>query len=227
MVLDAATRLWLLIEKLLDLSLLQAGRLEPGVGLVLARGRASRGRRADRRSRRVDFALSIDRELPPLQADPAQLERAFVNVLENAARYSSGKPGVGARACRGERACGCASSTAVRASRRPSSERVFLPFYRWRRPRDGPPRLGARASRSPGASSRSTAGASRSSRQPGQGTSFVIEFPLLEPPGEPVPSARAGRRPDGGRAHPRLRRRPADPAGAAARAARGGLRGDW
>ena len=29
-VLDAATRLWLLIEKLLDLSLLQAGRLEPG-----------------------------------------------------------------------------------------------------------------------------------------------------------------------------------------------------
>ena len=38
------------------------------------------------------FALSFDRDLPLVQADAAQLERVFVNLLENARRYSGGHP---------------------------------------------------------------------------------------------------------------------------------------
>ena len=59
-------------------------------------GRARGGRGPDQR-----FALSIDRDLPLIWADSAQLERAFVNVLENARRHSGGHPvSVRARAVR-------------------------------------------------------------------------------------------------------------------------------
>ena len=48
-----------------------------------------------------DFQVSIDRDLPMVRADSAQLERAFVNVLENARRHSGGHPvSVRARAVR-------------------------------------------------------------------------------------------------------------------------------
>ncbi len=36
--------------------------------------------------------LVIDPDLPEVRADAAQLERAFANLLENAARYSAGRP---------------------------------------------------------------------------------------------------------------------------------------
>src|SRR4029077_1610886 len=39
-----------------------------------------------------EFSLSIDRELPLVKVDPVQMERAFVNVLENARRHSGGHP---------------------------------------------------------------------------------------------------------------------------------------
>ncbi len=177
-VLDAATRLWLLIEKLLDLSQLQAGRLEQGAAWcsiedVLHEAVEQTG------ARDVDFALSIDRELPPLQGDPAQLERAFVNVLENAARFSSGKP-VSVRA----RAVGNRLRVRV-VDQGPGIEpaerdRVFLPFYR-----------GADRGRAHHGSGLGLAiargfievngGRIAVESAPGQGTSFVVEFPLLEP----------------------------------------------
>jgi len=39
-----------------------------------------------------EFALSIDREMALVRLDAAQMERAFVNVLENARRHSGGTP---------------------------------------------------------------------------------------------------------------------------------------
>ena len=36
--------------------------------------------------------LAVDRDLPLILADGAQLERAFANLLENAARYSGDLP---------------------------------------------------------------------------------------------------------------------------------------
>ena len=50
---------------------------------------------------RSEFSLSIDPELPLVSVDPVQMERAFVNVLENARRHSGGHPvSVRARAVR-------------------------------------------------------------------------------------------------------------------------------
>jgi two-component system sensor histidine kinase KdpD len=180
LVLDAATRLWLLIEKLLDLSLLQAGRLEPvlttcSIEDVLHEAveqiQAPSGA----------FSLSIDRDLPPIEGDPAQLERAFVNVIENAVRYSSGTPvSVRARVVGGRlRVRIVDQGPGIEAAER---ERVFLPFYR------SHPPAGAGADPSHHGSGLGLAiargfvevngGRIAVESQPGQGTSFVVEFPL-------------------------------------------------
>ncbi len=176
LVLDAGTRLWVLIEKLLDLSLLQSGSSEPRVGWcsledVLHEAVEMTGAPAD------SIQLSIDRELPPLQADPAQLERAFVNVLENAVRYSEGSPvSLRARAVGGrlrvrvvDRGPGIAPA---------EQERVFLPFYR----ADTPSGNGHHGSGLGLAIARGfvevNGGQIAIESQPGQGTSFVIDFPV-------------------------------------------------
>jgi two-component system sensor histidine kinase KdpD len=127
-VLDAATRLGHLIEKLLDLSLLQAGRAEPrlewyALDEVVHEAVEQCGAPPGA------FKLSLDAELPLLRGDPAQLERAFANVLENAVRYSAGKP-VSVRA----RAVGPRVRVLI-ADQGPGipareRERIFLPFYR-------------------------------------------------------------------------------------------------
>ena len=178
LVLDAATRLWLLIEKLLDLSLLQAGRLEPvltpcSIEDVLHEAveqiQAPAGA----------FSVSIDRNLPPIEGDPAQLERAFVNVIENAARYSAGKPvSVRARVV-GERLRVriVDQGPGIEAAER---ERVFLPFYRSHPPTGADPAhhgsgLGLAIARG---FVEVNGGRIDVESHPGQGTSFVIEFPL-------------------------------------------------
>ena len=87
MVLDAATRLWRLIEKVLDLSLLQAGRVGiPGRELPIREVLHESVEPAPGHPTGT-FQLSVESGLPLLRGDPAQLERAFANVLENAARY--------------------------------------------------------------------------------------------------------------------------------------------
>jgi two-component system, OmpR family, sensor histidine kinase KdpD len=178
-VVDAATRLWLLIEKLLDLSQLQAGRLEQGASWcsieeVLREAVEQTG------APQVEFAISIERDLPPLHGDPAQLERAFVNVLENAVRFCAGKPvSVRARAV-GERLRVriVDQGPGIGAEER---ERVFEPFYR-----------GADGGRLHHGSGLGLAiargfvevngGRIGVESAPGQGTSFVVEFPLAGAP---------------------------------------------
>jgi two-component system sensor histidine kinase KdpD len=184
-VLDAGTRLWRLIEKLLDLSVLQGGGAEPhsvwySIDEVLQEAIAQTGVATEA------FKLSAERDMPLLRGDPAQLERAFVNVLENAARYSAGKP-VSVRA----RTVGQRIRVLV-ADQGPGiprnlHERIFLPFYR------GP---SERASEAPSGSGLGLAitrgfielngGQVRVESVLGQGTSFVVEFPLPEPAPEPV-----------------------------------------
>jgi len=84
------TRLSRLVENLLDMSRLEAGKAEPHrepVDLAEVLDAARRGLAAPDLVR-----LALDSDLPLVEADSAQLERAFANLIENALRYSDGRP---------------------------------------------------------------------------------------------------------------------------------------
>jgi two-component system sensor histidine kinase KdpD len=90
-VVEEGERLSALIDKLFDLSRLQAGRAEPrrdwtSIEEVLLAARDGL------RDGPGDVRLSVDPDVPALMADAAQLERVFANLLENALRYSNGLP---------------------------------------------------------------------------------------------------------------------------------------
>lgn len=93
-------RLSRLVDNLLDLSRLEAGVAEPQAQWT-AVGELIDAALQELSATSAEFALAIDSELPLVKADPVQLERAFVNVLENARRHASGHPvSVRARAVR-------------------------------------------------------------------------------------------------------------------------------
>jgi two-component system, OmpR family, sensor histidine kinase KdpD len=188
-IVEEARRLSRLVDNLLDLSRLEAGAAEPrrewmSVEEVLgaALGELGAGGGAGGGLVSNDFALSIDRDLPLVRADSAQLERAFVNVLENARRHSAGHPvSVRARAVRP--LAGEGGKLIVRVVDRgpgipPAQlERVFEPFYR-----AGTAQTGHRGSGLGLAIARgfteSNGGELRAESLPEQGTTFVFELPL-------------------------------------------------
>jgi two-component system, OmpR family, sensor histidine kinase KdpD len=174
-VLDAATRLWRLIEKLLDLSVLQAGRAEPrlvwySIDEVLQEAVEQLSGES------AVFKLSVQADMPLLRGDPGQLERAFANVLENAARYSAGKPvSVRAGAVRDRIRVLVVDQGPGIAPR--EQEHIFLPFYR---AADDPERhsgsgLGLAITRG---FLELNGGRISVESLPGRGASFVVEFPL-------------------------------------------------
>jgi two-component system, OmpR family, sensor histidine kinase KdpD len=206
---EEAERLSRLVDNLLDLSRLEAGAAEPrrdwtSVEELIRAALSELGAGSD------DFSLSIDEDLPLVSVDPVQMERAFVNVLENARRHSGGHPvSVRARAVRGlARVPGKArsegegdgtTSLAATMGARPAGgrvivrivdrgpgippaqlERVFEPFYR-----AGTSSSGHRGSGLGLAIARGFTQASSGSLYveslPGQGASFVFELPLRDP----------------------------------------------
>jgi two-component system, OmpR family, sensor histidine kinase KdpD len=182
-VMDAATRLWRLIEKLLDLSVLQAGRAEPRpVWYSIDEVLHEAIEQIDAAS--VDFKLAIEPELPLLQGDPGQLERAFANVLENAVRYSSERPvSVRARVVRDRiRVLIVDQGPGIAPG---EQERIFLPFYRAHGmpAPDSGSGLGLAITRG---FIELNGGRITVDSVPGQGTSFVIEFPVMEQPATAV-----------------------------------------
>ncbi len=83
-------RLSHLVENLLDMSRLEAGKAEPhrepvDLGEVLEAAREAT-------AQHEVVQLAVDRDLPMVEADAAQLERAFANLLENAVRHGGGEP---------------------------------------------------------------------------------------------------------------------------------------
>ncbi len=129
-----------------------------------------------------EFHVTIDRDLPLVRADSAQLERAFVNVLENARRHSGGHP-VSVRARVVRTLAGEGDRLIVRVVDRgpgipPAQlERVFEPFYS-----AGTARGGRRGSGLGLAIARGFTEANGGSLHveslPGQGATFVFELPL-------------------------------------------------
>ncbi len=180
-VVEEGERLATLVDKLLDLSRLEAGRAEPSrewvslEDVLLASNEGITSAAAEVR-------LSVDPELPPIKADADQLERAFGNLIENARRYSDEGP-VLVRA----RAVGSRLVVRVVDSgpgiREAERGRIFEPFYRGpengRRPWTGSG-LGLAIAKG---FIEANGGEIAVESTPGQGTTFVVVFPR-QPEGE-------------------------------------------
>lgn len=183
-VVEEGERLSALIEKLFDLSRLQAGRAEPRrewvsiEEVLLAARDALRGRAGEIR-------LSVGPEVPAVMADAAQLERVFANLLENALRYANGLPvSVHVRQS--------AARVVVRVvDQGPGippgeQERIFEAFYRG-------PQSGGSAWTGSGLGLaiakgfvEANGGSIVVESLPGQGSSFVVSFPVIEQAQVPV-----------------------------------------
>jgi two-component system, OmpR family, sensor histidine kinase KdpD len=178
-VVDEAGRLSSLVDKLLDLSKLQAGRAEPRRDWVSLEDvvLAARDGLADGAAA---IRLTVAPDVPDVQADAAQLERSFANLLENARRYSGGQP-VSVHIRRSD------TRVLVRVVDRgpgiaPSEiERIFEPFYRGPRAR-GEPWTGSGLGLAIAKGFVEANGGTISVESlPGQGTTFVVSLPISAP----------------------------------------------
>jgi len=174
---EETKRLARLVDNLLDLSRLQAGAAEPRRELTSV-DELIRTAVADVGAGPDAFMLSIDRDMPLVSVDPVQMERALVNVLENARRHSGGHPvSVRARAVR--------RVVVVRIVDRgpgipPAQlERVFEPFYRAGTSSSGHRGSGLGLAIARGFTE-ANAGSLHVESLPGQGATFVFELPLEE-----------------------------------------------
>ena len=175
-VVSEARRLADLVDKLLDLSRLQAGAAPPHADWVSIEelvGAAAESRSGEP----LDYRLTVDVGVPEIRADAAQLERALANLLDNARRHGGEQP-VHVRV----RTSGDRVLVAV-VDRGPGIDsaeqaRIFEPFYR-----------GRRASGASGVGSglglaivkgfvEANGGTISVSSLPGQGTSFVVALPI-------------------------------------------------
>ena len=169
-----STRLGRLVDKLLELSRLEAGAAQPrrdwcAVEELLREAVTSAGVAAER------VKLVVDRELPQIQADAAQLERAFANLIENAARHSGGEPiSVRARVSGGR----LLVRVVDHGPGIPLAEqqRIFEPFVRGA---DGAGGSGLGLAIVRGFVE-ANGGRVHVESLPGQGASFVVELPLAE-----------------------------------------------
>jgi two-component system sensor histidine kinase KdpD len=199
-------RLSRLVDNLLDLSRLEAGAAEPRTAPTSV-DEVIRAALAELSPASEDFSLSIDRDLPLVSVDPVQLERAFVNVLENARRHSGGHPvSVRARAVHSLAAAPVGAESIEPDESLPTHlqgpsggpagdrlvvrvvdrgpgippaqlERVFEPFYRAGTPQGGHRGSGLGLAIARGFTE-SNGGRLHVESLPGQGATFVFELPL-------------------------------------------------
>jgi two-component system, OmpR family, sensor histidine kinase KdpD len=174
-IVEEAERLTALVEKLLDLSRLQAGAADPRwQWCSLEEILQETADRLDPGGSK--FMLSIDANLPLVRADGAQLERAFANLFENAARFSGAHPvSVRARVV-GERLM---IRVVDRGPGIPSEEltRIFEAFYRAPGQRLSHTGSGLGLAIVKGFVE-ANGGRVWAESLPGQGTSFVVALPL-------------------------------------------------
>ena len=189
-VVSQATGLAGLVDKLLDLSRLQAGAAPPRADWVSVEDLLSEAI-AGRDDEPVEVRLNVDPGVPEIRADAAQLERAFANLLENAGRYGAGEP-VSVRV----RHSGGRVLVSI-TDRGPGiepgeQELIFEPFYRSKPPsRDPDGASSARVGSGLGLAIvkgfvEGNGGTIEVESLPGQGTSFIVSLPV------PVPGAGGG-----------------------------------
>ncbi|HET9592287.1 MAG TPA: ATP-binding protein [Solirubrobacterales bacterium] len=173
-VVEQGQRLAHLVENLLDVSRLESGSAAPRREPVDLAGVLE----AARESLGGDGALvkfGIDSEIPELVADPVQLERAFANLLVNAVRYGEGRQVlVRSREVGGRLVVRIVDQgPGIPEGER---ERIFEPFYR-RQGGDQGSGLGLSIARG---FIEANGGEIAVESVPGQGSTFVVSFPLGE-----------------------------------------------
>jgi two-component system sensor histidine kinase KdpD len=206
---EETRRLSRLVDNLLDVSRLEAGAAEPRREWVSLED-PIRAALEELAADESEFSLSIERDLPLVSVDPVQMERAFVNVLDNARRHSGGHPvSVRARAVRSFGRPLRPADSAVAAGERPAGplpagdrvivrvvdrgpgippaqlERVFEPFYRAGTAAGGHRGSGLGLAISRGFTE-ANAGSLHVESLPGQGATFVFEFALQPDAGNPA-----------------------------------------
>jgi two-component system sensor histidine kinase KdpD len=127
---DASARLAQLVDDLLDLSRVQAGAVNPRVDWLDMHEVVER---AAAQVNAAPVSIELPAELPLVRADASQMERVFLNLLNNAARFSP--PGRPVRVTGG---AGSKHVTVRVTDEGPGvplgqADAVFEPFYRGRR----------------------------------------------------------------------------------------------
>ena len=188
-VVEESEQLAALVDKLLDLSRLQAGRAEPRRDWVSLEDvlHAARDGLSESGS---NVRLTIEPDVPPIRADAAHLERAFANLLENAVRYSGGLPvsvqvrrsgpGVVARVVDQGPGIGAVERA-----------RIFEPFYRGRATGRGAGTGSGLGLAIAKGFVEANGGTITVESLPGQGSSFVVSLPIelpVEPRAEAEPA---------------------------------------
>jgi two-component system sensor histidine kinase KdpD len=121
-------------------------------------------------------------DLPLLSMDPVLLEQLFVNLLENAARYTPPGTEIAVRAARHEGAVRVEIADRGAGIPPGEEERVFDRFHRVARPGVRGVGLGLAIAR---AIAQAHGGRLTAGNRPEGGAAFVLTLPLLEPPANP------------------------------------------
>jgi two-component system sensor histidine kinase KdpD len=166
-------RLSRLVENLLDLSRLQAGRAEPRTSWSsieeIVRAAVDSASACEEH-----FDIALGEGLPPLNCDPTQLERALANVLENSARFADERP-VHVTACAVGRWLTLRVSDHGPGIASDELERIFEPFHRSSEQLGAGSGLGLAIARG---FVEANGGRLRAESVPGQGSTFVFQLPL-------------------------------------------------
>jgi K+-sensing histidine kinase KdpD len=170
-VVEEGLRLSRLVENLLDVSKLESGKAEPHREPVDLAGLLEAARSSIGPNGEV-VRLALDQDLPPLRADPAQLERAFANLLDNAVVHGEGQPVLVRSRLVGPR---LVVRVVDRGPGIPENdrERIFEPFFRSEEGRGNGSGLGLAIARG---FIEANGGEVEVESLPGQGSSFVVSF---------------------------------------------------
>lgn len=174
-VVEEGHRLSRMVENLLDVSRLESGKAEPHREPVDLPGLLEAARHSIGAGGGV-VKLALDQDLPPLSADPAQLERAFANLLDNAVVHGEGQPVLVRSRLVGPR---LVVRVVDRGPGIPENdrERIFEPFYRAGNGGGNGSGLGLAIARG---FIEANGGEVEVESLPGQGSSFVVSFEAPE-----------------------------------------------
>lgn len=173
-VVEEGERLSRLVENLIDVSRLESGSVEPRREPVDLTGVLEAARESLGEEDAAAVRLGMDAEIPALAADPVQLERAFANLFANAVYHGGGRPVlVRSREVGGQLVVRVVDQgPGVPEQER---ERIFEPFYRL----EGSGGSGLGLSIAKGFVE-ANGGEVAVESVPGQGSTFVVTFPLAQ-----------------------------------------------